>query len=116
MQQLAIHLCNFVFEVRKKTGEEFPPKSLHHIASSIQRYLQMSGNSSVDIYKDSEFAEFRVCLDAEMKRLQSAGCGSKTRKAEPLTEEEEEILWQKGLLGRSTPQALVDTILVMNGL
>ena len=56
------------------------------------------------------------CLDAEMKRLQSAGYGSKTRKAEPLTEEEEEVLWQKGLLGKSTSQALVDTILVMNGL
>lgn len=115
-QQLAMHLCSFVFEVRKKTGEEFPPKSLHHIVSGIQRHLCMSGNSSIDIYKDSEFAEFRVCLDAEMKRLQSAGCDSETRKAEPLTEEEEEIPWQKGLLGKNTPQALVDTILVMNGL
>ena len=116
MQELATHLCNFVFEVRKKTGEEFPPKSLHHRVSDIQQYIRMSGNSSIDIYKDSEFVEFRVCLDAEMKRLQSTGCGSKTRKAEPLTEEEEEIVWQKGLLGKSTPQALVDTILVMNGL
>ena len=75
----------------------------------------MSGNSSIDIYKDSKFAEFRVCLDAEMKRLQRAGCGSKTRKAEPLTEEEEETSWQKGLLRKPTPQALVDTILVMIG-
>ena len=116
MQELATHLCNFVFEVRKKTGEEFPPKSLLHIVSGIQRHIRMSGNSSIDIYKDSEFAEFRVCLDAEMKRLQRAGCGSKTRKAEPLTEEEEETMWQKGLLGKHTPQALVDTILVMNGI
>ena len=51
-----------------------------------------------------------------MKRLQRTGCGSKTRKAEPLTEDEEEILWQIGLLGKYSPQALVDTMLFMNGI
>ena len=30
MPQLASHLSSFVFEVRKKTREEFPPESLHH--------------------------------------------------------------------------------------
>lgn len=40
----------------------------------------------------------------------------KDKKAEPLTPEEEELLWEKGLLGKSTPQSLVDTILVMNGI
>lgn len=111
--ELASHLSNFVFEVRKKTGEEFPPKSLHHIICGIQRYIRMSGRSSIDVFKDSEFADFRVCLDAEMKRLQREGHGSKIRKAEPLTLEEEEVLWEKGLLGKSNPQALVDTILVI---
>ena len=116
MPDLASHLCNFIFEVRKKTGEEFPPKSLHHIVSGLQRHIRTSGNSSIDIFKDHEFAHFSVCLDAEIKRLQWSGLGSKTRKAEPVTMDEEETLWQLGLLGNSTPQALVDTILVMNGI
>ena len=51
-----------------------------------------------------------------MKRLQRLGIGSKTKQAEPLTEEEEEILWQKGLLGDHTPQALLNTMVFMNGL
>ena len=34
-----------------------------------------------------------------MKWLQRAGLGSKKRKAELLTAEEEELLWTKGLLG-----------------
>ena len=114
--QLASHLSNFIFEVRKKSREEFPPKSQHHIVCGIQCYVRISGRSSIDIFKDSEFADFRVCLDAEMKRLQKDGHGTKTRKAEPLTSEEEEVLWKKGLPGSSNPQALVDTILVMNGM
>ena len=113
--ELASYMSNFVFEVRKKSGEVFPPKSLHHIVCGIQRHLRMTGNSTIDIFKDSEFAEFRVCLDSEMKRLQTAGHGSKTRKAEPLTVEEE-VLWTKGLLGKGSPQVLLDTILVLNGI
>jgi len=36
---LANLLSHFVLEVRKKNGEEFPPNSLHHIVSGIQRHL-----------------------------------------------------------------------------
>ena len=55
-------------------------------------------------------------VDSEMKRVQRSGLGSQKRKAEPLTEEDEEILWQKGLLGSSNPQALVYTMVVFNSL
>ena len=51
-----------------------------------------------------------------MKCLQALGVGSKKRQAEPLTEKEKEILWQKGLLGDHSPQALLDTMVFMNGL
>ena len=51
-----------------------------------------------------------------MKRIQSAGIGSKHRQAEPLTEKEEELLWSTGQLGHHTPQALVDTVFFMCGI
>ncbi len=52
-----------------------------------------------------------------MKRLQSKGLGSKKRQAEPLSLDEEEILWEKGLLGDKDPHTLLDTTMVFcNGL
>ena len=51
-----------------------------------------------------------------MKRLQSSGLGSRKKKAEPLSLEEEELLWRKSLLGDGNPQALVDTMMLMNGI
>ena len=49
-----------------------------------------------------------------MKKIQSLGIGTK-KQAEPLNIDEEELLWQTGQLGDHSPQALVDTMLFMNG-
>ena len=76
--------------------------------------LSTRGKASV---KNPEFASFRKTLDAEMKRLKAApGIQSAPKKAEPILESEEEILWEKGLLGSHSPQSLIDTMVFMTGL
>ena len=114
--ELQYWLLRFIHEVRKKNGSEYPPNTLLHLCTGIVRYLRSNGHPSLDIFKDSAFAEFRSSLDAEMKRLQAKGLGSKQRQAEPITEDEEDLLWEKGLLGDHTPDALLNTVVYMNGL
>ena len=114
--ELAHWLTRFVLEARKKTGEVYPPNTLHHICCGLMRYLRQSGMPEVDFFKDPSFSEFRASLDAEMKRLQGEGYGSTKKQAEVLTEEEENSLWEKKLLGDYTPQTLLDTIVFYNGL
>ena len=80
------------------------------------RHLRWNGRPHIDFFKDPEFADFRLTLDAEMKHLQSQGEGSKKKQAEVLTEDEEDMLWEKGYLGDSTPQSLLDTMVFYNGL
>ena len=100
---------------QEKTGE-LPPNSLHHICCGIMRYLRTNGQPSIDFYTDSNFADFKATLDSEMKRLQSKGVGSKTKQADILSVDEEELLWEGGYLGDSTPQSLLDTMVFCNGL
>ena len=38
------------------------------------------------------------------------------KQAEILTEEHEDLLWSKGLLGNSSPKTLLDTMVFCNGL
>ena len=40
---LAEYLSSFIYEVRKQDGSEFPPESLHHIVSGLQRFLCWNG-------------------------------------------------------------------------
>ena len=65
---------------------------------------------------DPSFARFRCALDGIMKKLQSEGVGVNRRQAESILPEEEELLWEKGLLGNGSPQALLDTMVYMAGL
>ena len=107
-------MTRFIMEVRKKDGSIFPPNTLHHIRCGIMRHLRTNGKPALDFFKDPEFADFRASIDAEMKHLQAAALGSQRKQAEPLTREEVEILWEKGLLGDGNPQSLVDTMLFMD--
>ena len=72
--------------------------------------------TNVDFFKDKEFSKFRNVLDSEMKRLQAVGLGTGQRKAEVISFEDEELMWEKGILGDDNPQSLLDTMLFMNGL
>ncbi|XP_048257305.1 uncharacterized protein LOC124152981 [Haliotis rufescens] len=44
-----------------------------------------------------------------MKRLTAKGLGTKTKQAEPITEESENTLWEKNMFGDSTSQSLLNT-------
>ncbi len=67
-------------------------------------------------FADHDFADFKKSLDAEMKRLQSKGLGSKKRQAEPLSLDKEEILWEKGLLGDKDHILYLILMVFCNGL
>ena len=109
-------LCRFVLEVRRKDGKPYPPNTLHQLCCGILCYLR-EVKPVLDLFKNPEFASFRKTLDAEMKRLKAApGIQSAPKKAEPILESEEDILWEKGLLGSHSPQSLIDTMVFMAGL
>ena len=109
------YLSRFVLEARKKNGTEYPANTLYHIIVGIMRHLRCN-NVHVDFFRDNEFVELRSTLDSEMKRIQGSGIRSQPKQAEIMTEEEEELLWKKGLLGDSTPQSLLDTMVYCCGL
>ena len=116
-QDLQYWLIRFIHEIRKKNGSEYPSNTLHHIISGIMRHIRHDcGRPEIDFFNDPGFLDFRSSLDAEMKRLQSAGLGSERKQAEPLNLEEEEQLWEKQILGDHNPKALLNTVMFMNGL
>ena len=101
-----------MLETRKADGEHYPPDTLYVICSGLQRYVRET-RPEINIFKDPSFSGFQRTLDSEMKRLRSLGLGVKKKQAEPITSEEEDLLWERGLLGESNPRVLLDTMLFL---
>ena len=106
----------FILEVRKQDSSVFPLASLHHITAGLMRHLRWNGRPQVNLFCDCDFHDFRASLNAEMKKLEREGVEAKKRQAEVLTEANEELMWSKGLLGDTTPQSLLDTVIFYNRL
>ena len=114
-QDLDYWLSKFVLEAKKESGEPYPPDTLYGICAGLLRYIR-ERRPEINIFKDYQYTGFRKTLDGEMKRLRSAGIDMKKRQAELISVEEEDTLWQKGVLGEHDPQTLLDTMLFLCGI
>ena len=109
-------LSRFVLEVRRKDGKVYPPNSLHQLCCGLLHSIQ-EYNPAIDFFKSPEFASFWKTLDAEMKRIKSdSTVQTHPKRAEPILQYEEDLLWKNGVLGSHSPQSLVDTMVFMSGL
>ena len=107
IKELQHWMCAFVLEGQKKDENAFVPNTLYHICCGIMRYLRTNGFPQIDIFKDSGFSKFRMVLDSEMKRLQSAGIGANHHKAEPTTVKQSQSLLRKKFCGRNISWGII---------
>jgi hypothetical protein len=108
-------LGKFVVEARRKDGQPYPPKSLYMLCVGLLRYFRECGiHENFLDEKDSKFYEFRRILSARMSELTASGVGLCPKRAEPISAETENKLWEKGLLGNGTGKALLNTMFFYN--
>ena len=80
-----------MLEVRNKDGEHYQPNTLYSLVMGLQR--QLRGARCVNLLTDARFFQVHQVLDSEMWRLHGQGLGVKVKKAEPLTNDDEDALW-----------------------
>ena len=114
IEQLKMDVCDFIVEIRKENGEQYPPGSLYDLLGGLSIYLQRE-HGFEDKLMSTAFREIRNTLDHVMKeRTQEGIVGNEER--DVITDEHEDILWKKGVLGESNPNQLRKTIFFLAGL
>ena len=100
-------------ETRRQDGKPYPPNTLYQLCCGLLRHIRTI-QPGWNIFTDVEFIDFQKTLAAQLKNLKSEEVGTK-RQAEPISLEDEELLWTTGQLGMHTQQALLDTMFYLIG-
>ena len=110
---LAYALRRLLIEVKKADGSEYPGRTLYHIVIMIQLGLEKAG-VHWKLLNDPEFLAVRNTLENIMKERCSRGIGRENPSL-PATLKVLNRLWEMGLLGMETADALRNTLIVMVG-
>lgn len=112
--EMDVVLANFISQVRNKKGDPYPAKTKHEIVTSLQKYLQMNSKNFRLINVD-EFPTLYYALDVTMKDSTAHGVGMTVSKANAITKEQENLLWEKGILGIHNGTSLLRTVFYLIG-
>lgn len=91
-------LARFFMVLTKADGGEYEPDTLTSIDGSVFRHLRDQGYPA-NIKTSDQFVHSRDVLASRRKLLKSQGLGNKKARAQPLTPEEIDLLYQKNQLG-----------------
>ena len=111
-------LCLFVVEARKTNVEPYPPKTVFHLLAGLLRYAR---SGSVQQYpnfldpKDVRFRKLQGTMDTHFRKLRQAGVGAEVKHSGTISPHEEDLFWELGNLGTSTPLALLRSVFYYNG-
>ena len=102
------HLSRFVVETRKSNGDHYPPATLHQLLCGILWHMRSKNPECPNFLdkKDSRFRQLHGTLDSYFHKLHSDGVGRQIKHAEVISSEEEDRLWEKGVMNTTTPTGL----------
>ncbi len=101
--------------MKKQNHDDYPGKTLHELVICLQLYFDML-HRSYKFLQDTDFLQVKNTLDGLMKDRASAGLGIRRKQAQVITLDEEESMWNTGILGSSNPAQLLNTLIYLIGL
>ena len=103
--ELNFSLSRFICEIKKQYSEEYHRDTLYELVICLQLHFELQGT----LYKflsNLLFLELKNTLDRKMQGHARAEVGTNKKQTQPITVEEEQIIWQKNVLGSSKPSQL----------
>lgn len=111
--KLDCYIGSFLLCITKEDGSSYEPDTLTSFHRSIARKLEELG-SHFNLVKGTQFSTSRKVLEAKRRELKQDGFGNRQNKADALSEEQENKLWEVGQLGVGNPKTLQNTVWFWN--
>lgn len=110
-------LSLFVAETRKQDGSQYTPKSLYVLLTGILGHMRTLNSMCPKFLDtaDQQFSYFHNALDNVVRELRLEGIGSTSKQAEAFSKDEEESLWELGVLSTENPKGLLEALRLLSG-
>ena len=111
------NLCWFIIETQREGGNPYPPASLRCLLSALNRILQ-DNKAPISVFnkKDPQFRHLMHTFDSVSSDLHWEGVDAQRKSASVITYEDENVLWEKGLLGDDSPRVSEHTVFYYAGM
>ncbi len=111
-EELNNWLSRFVVEVRRNDGCPYPPRTIHQILSGILRHMRSINPMCPNILdrKDGRFRKISGSCEVVFRQLRQAGVGASIKHTATITMEEEQRLWESGVMNVEEPFGLFRAI------
>ena len=118
-EELNKFLSLYVVGTRQKDGKPYSPRTINSLLTTLLRYVREKNPLGEELnFLDKGNKQFKglnsVC-DRVYREMRSNGIGANPRKTEVFTKADEEVLWQKGVLGAHSPESLLQSVFFLNG-
>ena len=107
--ELNIYIGTWIKNLKKENSEEYEPDSITGFFRNVNTHLQNVGYDE-DLLESPTFLMARQMVASKRKQLKGKGLGNKPNRCEAFTEEEENKLWELGLLGNETAESVQNTM------
>ena len=109
-------LTYFVAEARRKDGENYPPKTVYLLLTGLLRHMRSRNVTCPNFLdtSDHRFSTFHNALDNVLRDLRMKGIGQ-SRQTEAFSKQDEEVLWESGVLSDDSPKSLLRAVFFLNG-
>ena len=95
----------------------YPASTLYQLVCGINRFLRSVDARAPNLIdqNNADFKELHCTMDSVFRSLRVEGVGVQVSHASIVTKEEENLLWEKGVLSLSTPLGLLQAVFYSNG-
>ena len=114
-------LAAFILEARRQDGNYYPGNTVRNILAALFRYMKenlgvKNAPNFIDrAQREANFPRLHNALDRHLKMLRNSGIGVEINRASVITTDMENRLWELGILGTHSGQALLNAVFFYNG-
>ena len=114
---MSFWLSRFACETRSTAGEKYPATTVFSLLSALMRRTRSIDPDCPNFMDstNSQFREIHSIIDGYFRELRSLGVCAEVKRTSTISKEEENLLWEKGVVGVSTPESLFRAVFFYNG-